>query len=402
MYKVHTLANGLRVVYSRYDGKVAYCGLAVNAGSRDEGNLQGLAHFVEHTLFKGTRKRKAWHILNRMETVGGELNAYTTKEETLVYSVFPAGNMERAVELIADLVMNSIFPEKELEREKEVVLEEIHSYRDTPSESVCDDFEDLIFGGSPLGHNILGTEECLGHIHSGDCCRYLKSLYTPSNMVLFVVGGIAEDKMFRLAERYFSPMHHELCRGLRTEPPVVAPFAEVRDIGSHQAHTIVGARVPGMHDSRKYALLLLNNILGGPGMNSLLNVAIRERRGYAYTVESAVALFSDCGLFTVYFGSDSRYVKKCLRIVDNELCRIADGGLRAQAVEAAKKQYAGQLVVAGDNTENLALSLGKGILYYGKADSLGEIAEKIRSVTSEELREAAAMLYGRCSTLTFL
>lgn len=401
-YTLHTLSNGLRVAYSQRNGNVAYCGVAVNAGSRDEQpKHHGLAHFVEHTIFKGTRRRKAWHILNRMELVGGELNAYTTKEETLVYSVFPAGNMERAVELIADLVLNSMFPAKELEKEREVVLEEINSYRDTPSEAIYDDFEDLIFKGGELGHNILGTKECLSRIGSAECMDYLKNLYVPSNMVLFAVGSIPDDKMFRLAERYFSPMHHSEVRRPRVPSPLLPPFDVCVNADSHQAHTLTGAVTFGMHDSRKYALLLLNNMLGGPGMNSILNVAIRERRGYAYTVESSVTLFSDCGLMEIYFGSDERHVKRCLKLIDDEICRIASGGMRPAAIEAAKKQFVGQLLVGSENLESNALSLGKGVLNFGKVDSINDIAERIRAVSATELSEAAQLIAKR-STLVFL
>lgn len=402
-YSLHTLANGLKVVYCRRPGNVAYCGVAVNAGSRDEDDSrQGLAHFVEHTLFKGTRRRRAWHILNRMELVGGELNAYTTKEETLVYSVFPSGNMERAVELISDLVMNSTFPEKELEKEREVVLEEIRSYQDSPSEALCDDFEDLVFRGSSLGHNILGTEECLSRFGTEECLGFLKNMYVPGNMVLFAVGSIPEEKMFRLSERYFASMHHSLCRNARETPCRLPVFSETRTIESHQAHTIVGVPTFGMHDSRKYALLLLNNMLGGPGMNSTLNVAIRERRGYAYTVESSVSLFSDCGMFSVYFGSDERHVKKCLQLIDSEVARIASGGLRPSSLEAAKKQFAGQLLVSSESLEAYALSLGKGILNFGHADTVNEIAACIQRVTMDEIASVAASIQGNCSTLTFL
>lgn len=400
-YTLHTLPNGLRVAYCRRKGPVGYCGLAVNAGSRDDAPSQlGLAHFVEHTIFKGTRKRRAWHILNRMERVGGELNAYTTKEETLVYSIFPSGNMPRAVELIADLVLNSVFPERELEKEREVVLEEILSYRDTPSEAIYDDFEDLIFKGTDLGHNILGTEDCLEKMSSEDCRNYLKRLYVPDNMVFFAVDDIPENRFFRLVEQAFSPLHH---RREQFRTPIVLPettFHETVGKGHHQAHTMIGTTTFGMHDDRKYALLLLNNILGGPGMNSLLNVAIRERRGYAYTVESAVTLFSDCGLFTVYFGSDESHVRRCLQLIDNELQRLASDGMRPAALEAAKKQYAGQLIVSSDSTENLALSLGKGILNYNRCSSTEEIAEHIRAVSADELRSAASLLVNHCSTLT--
>lgn len=399
---IHTLANGMRAVYCQRRGNVAYCGVAVNAGSRDEGVDRGLAHFVEHTIFKGTSRRRAWHILNRMELVGGELNAYTSKEETLVYSLFPKGNMPRAMELIADLVQNSVFPEHELEKEREVVLEEILSYRDTPSEAVYDDFEDLIFAGNALGHNILGDEDSLQELSSEKCRRFIECLYTPGNMVLFGVGDAAPERFFRLAERHFGSFSRTLVRPGRSVPAVLPQFAETRSVDSHQAHTVIGIPTFGMHDDRKYALLLLNNILGGPGMNSLLNVAIRERHGYAYTVESAVTLFSDSGLMTVYFGSDERYAKRCLNLVDRTLDSLASSTMRQRALDAAKKQYAGQLLVGSESLEGTALSMGKSVMHFGTVSTVDEITARIRSVTAEQLRDAAATIAGRYSRLTFL
>lgn len=399
---IHTLANGMRAVYCQRRGNVAYCGVAVNAGSRDEAGDKGLAHFVEHTIFKGTSRRRAWHILNRMELVGGELNAYTTKEETLVYSLFPTGNMPRAMELIADLVQNSIFPDRELEKEREVVLEEILSYRDSPSEAIYDDFEDLIFAGNALGHNILGDETSLQGLSSEKCRKFIENLYTPDNMVLFGVGDTQPDRFFRLAERHFGCFHRSLARPQRIAPTDVPQFAETRNVESHQAHTLIGIPTFGMHDERKYALLLLNNILGGPGMNSLLNVAIRERHGYAYTVESAVTLFSDCGLMTVYFGSDERYAKRCLQLVDRTLDALASSPMRQRALDAAKKQYAGQLLVGSESLEGTALSMGKSVMHFGTVNTVDEITDRIRSVTADQLRDAAASIARRYSRLTFL
>lgn len=400
-YHYNTLPNGLRIVYQRRQGSVAYCGLAVQAGSRDDGARLGLAHFVEHTIFKGTRRRKAWHILNRMERVGGELNAYTTKEETLVYSVFPSGNMARAVELIADLVCNSTFPEHEIDKEREVVVEEIDSYRDSPADAIYDDFEDLIFADTPLGHNILGNEETLQSLTGADCLDYVANLYVPTNMVLFAVDSIPAERFFALSERYFGVMHHPL-RRLSCKPIVAAaPFEHLRDIDAHQSHTVVGTTTFGMHDSRKYALLLANNILGGPGMNSTLNVAIRERRGYAYTVESTVTLLSDVGLFTIYFGSDHRHTAKCRRLIDDELRRIADGGITERALNAAKKQYIGQLIVSSESSENRALSLGKEVLNFGTTLNVEAVANRIRAVSADDIRAVGQMLCRNLSTLTF-
>ena len=396
-----TLTNGLRVAYLRKPGNVAYCGLAINAGSRDDGNLFGLAHFVEHTIFKGPKKRKAWHILNRMERIGGELNAYTTKEETLIYSVFPSGNMPRAMELISDLVCGSIFPDRELEKEKDVVIEEIQSYRDTPSEAIFDDFEDLIFAGSPLGHNILGDESTLEGIMSQHCMEYIKNLYVPENMVLFAVDSIPAERFQKLAEQFFSHMNHPLNRPERQKITTVERFDIVKDFETHQCHTIIGTQTFGMHDADKYPLLLLNNILGGPGMNSTLNVSIRERRGYAYTVESSVTLLPDCGLFTIYFGSDERHAAKCVRLAEQELTRIAEHGLSANALNAAKKQYTGQLIVSSENPESKALSLGKEILYYNRMLTVGEIVKHINAVSNDDIRRIGEMLLEGRSILTF-
>lgn len=399
---IHTLPCGLRAVYCQRPGNVGYCGVAVDAGSRDEADRKGLAHFVEHTIFKGTKRRRAWHILNRMELVGGELNAYTSKEETLVYSLFPEGNMPRALELIADLVLNSTFPEHELDKEREVVMEEIMSYRDTPSEAIYDDFEDLIFAGNALGHNILGDEDSVQSLSSDDCRSFLDNLYTADNMVLFGLGGMSPDRFFRLADRYFSSLNRTLLRPERQVPAVIAPFAEDRAIDSHQAHTVIGIPTVSMHDERKYALLLLNNLIGGPGMNSLLNVAIRERHGYAYTVESSATLFSDCGLMTIYFGSDERHAQRCLQLVDRTLDSLASTPLRQRALDAAKKQFAGQLLVSSESLEGTALSMGKSVLHFGTVNSVKEITDRLLDVTADEVRDAAATLARRYSRLTML
>lgn len=402
-YYTHTLPNGLRVVFMPIASQVAYCGLSINAGSRDEqpGQL-GLAHFVEHTIFKGTRHRKAWHILNRMERIGGELNAYTTKENTTVYSIFPSRYLDRAAELIADLIAYSIFPEREVMREREVVLDEAASYRDSPSEAVYDDFEDMIWAGSQLGHNILGVEEDLRTFTGSDCHRYLSELYVPGNMVFFVLGALKPQAVFRTVEKHLGCLNHPMPRRSRKAPEVLPVFREERQMGLHQAHTIYGAPVCSMHDERRYALLLLNNMLGGPGMNSLLNIAIRERRGYAYTVESAATLFSDCGVLQVYFGSDLCHVKPSIRVIGDIIDRLASKPLTERALDAAKKQFIGQLVVASDNNEALALSVGKSFLYHGKVESNAATAEHIAAVTAPQLMDAASLILpDKASVLTF-
>lgn len=399
----HTLANGLRLVHVSMPTQVAWCGLAINAGSRDEQEGHyGLAHFVEHTIFKGTKHRRAWHILNRMERVGGELNAYTTKEGTMLYSVFPGEHLPRAVDLLADLVQWSVFPQEELDRERDVVLEEAASYRDTPSDAVYDDFEDLLFADSELGHNILGRKEDLERLSSDDCMRYLKTLYVPANMAFFSVGPAHPDRVFRLAEKAFGAMSHVLPPRHRSVPSSVAPFNKVIQIGTHQAHTIVGARVPDMSHPLRYALMLLNNILGGPGMNSLLNVELRERRGYVYTVESTLTLLSDCGWMEIYLGCDSRDVKSSLRVIDRITARLGQELLPERRLEAYKKQYCGQLVVAADSSEFMAMRAGRGLLYHGTVATVAQTIERIQAVTPDDIARAASYLSrDALSSLTF-
>ena len=398
-----TLPNGLAMVHVATMSQVAWCGLAVNAGSRDEDEGQyGLAHFVEHTIFKGTLHRRSWHILNRMESVGGELNAYTTKEGTMLYSVFPEQHLKRAIDLLADLVQWSVFPQEELDRERDVVLEEAASYRDTPSDAVFDDFEDLMFVGSQLGHNILGVKEDLERLTSEDCMRYLKTLYVPTNMVFFSVGPERPERVFSMVERYFGARSHSVAERHRSVPPTVAPFKQVIEIGTHQAHTVVGARVPDRNSPLRYAVMLLNNILGGPGMNSLLNVELRERRGYVYSVESTLTLLSDCGWISIYLGCDPDDVRSSMRVIDRITNRLSNELLPERRLDAYKRQYCGQLVVAADSAEFLAMNAGRGLLYRGQVAKPDETIARIQAVTPEDIAQAAAYLSAeKLSSLTF-
>ena len=393
IFHTHILPNGLRIIHRPAASKVGYCGLAVNAGSRDELDSQfGMAHFVEHTIFKGTTNRKSWHILNRMELVGGELNAYTSKEETFIYSIFPCEHYGRAIDLLGDLVQNSIFPGEEIEKEREVVLDEIDSYRDMPSEAVYDDFEDYLFAGSGLGHNILGTEKCLENIGSADLMNFLKNLYVPSNMVFFSCGNIKFDKLCKLADKAFGNMSHQLNRKPRIVPVQDNKFTKVFDLENHQSHTLYGSRIFGMYDERKYELALLNNMLAGPGMNSLLNVALREKRGYVYTVESNTTLYSDTGLFSIYFGCDKEHTAPCLRIIRNTLNNLAQNKMTATKLDAVKRQYIGQMLVSFENKENSAIALGKNMLYFNKVSTYEEISERIKAVTADQMLEVARLI----------
>lgn len=397
-----TTVAGMRCVARRVKSPVECCGVAILAGSRDESKDEfGLAHFVEHTIFKGTRKRRSHHIINRMETVGGELNAYTTKEETFVYTIAPAGNLARSVELLGDLIYNCTFPDTELDKEREVVGEEIDSYLDSPMEAVYDDFEDIIFSGSPLGHNILGSRKSIETFNSTTCRNWVDRFYRASRMVFFYVGPASPDRVALLADRHFPAVN-------TIEIPLNIPVAPVPDnnifhcrksIDSHQAHTIMGCRIGGLYSTNRYILALLNNILGGPGMNSLLNVALREHRGLVYSVDSSLTHYTDCGLFSIYFGCDPDDTKLCSKLVNAEIDRLASTSLSERALAMARRQYLGQLTVGSVSIEQSALSLGRATLRKLDYPSIPHVGEILASITPAHIREAAATL-STLSTLT--
>jgi len=398
-----TLSNGLRLVCRRTHSNADYFGVAINAGSRDETpGTYGLAHFVEHTIFKGTLRRHASHIINRMEAVGGELNAFTTKEETNVYAAFPHGNAARAVELIADLVINSQFPERELAKEREVVRDEIDSYLDVPSEAVFDSFEDEFFAGSQLGHNILGLSENLDRFTPEVCRSYIESHYVAERMVAYYSGRMQPERVAALVERYFAALPAAGIPLCRVVPPEVTHFDSTRSIDSHQAHCVIGARVPSIESGARTSLALITNILGGPGMNSRLNVSLRERRGLVYAVDAGMTSFSDCGLFTVYFGSDPADAPRCRALVADELARIASEPLTDRQLRMAKKQFLGQTAMASDNGEQIALNAGRSMLLLGRVVTADDLRRDVEALTAEQLREIAACLTPcRTSSLTF-
>lgn len=389
-----TLPNGLRIVCRPSLSNIAYCGFAVDAGTRDEAeNEQGMAHFVEHLIFKGTRKRKAWHILNRMEAVGGDLNAYTNKEEMVVYSAFLSEDMPRAVELLSDIVFNSIFPQREIERETEVIIDEIQSYEDNPAELIFDDFEDMVFRGHPLGRNILGRPEQLRQFRTSDVLAFTKRLYHPSNMVFFYQGKVDFKKLVRLLEKLTADIPAGEVKDQRIPPPLYIPEHLVISKDTHQAHVMLGSRGYDAYNDKRTALYLLNNILGGPGMNSRLNVALRERRGLVYNVESNLTSYTDTGVFCIYFGTDPEDVDTCLKLTYKELKRMRDVKMTSSQLAAAKKQLIGQICVASDNFENNALSMAKTFLHYNKFENLPELCERIGTLTADNVLEVANEMF---------
>ena len=401
-YSLFILSNGLRVVCCRREGLVSYIGVVINAGSRDEDRShEGLAHFVEHTIFKGTEKRRAWQISSRMESVGGELNAYTSKEETMVYTNAPTGYEERALELLSDLVTSSRFPEDGIEKEREVIVEEIYSYLDSPSERVFDEFEELAFKGSGLAHNILGTPESVRNIKGEDCRNFLDKFYKSENMVVYCVTPLSEKEILRKVEKYFSSLSDKKVEHTRVTPPPMIYFDEKKDNGTHQANTIMGARAFGRTDSRRFALFLLNNYLGGPCMNSKLNRELREKRGYVYAVDSNVSLLSDTGLWFIYFGCDPSNVSKCRKLIEREIDILCNHTMNEVSFERVKRQYCGQLLSSSDHIENRAMSLGKSMLYFNKIHDIASTTKKIMEVTSKEMRDVAEFIFANgLSTLT--
>lgn len=390
----HTLSNGLRIIQVPSPTPVAYCGFAINAGTRDEtSGEQGMAHFVEHLIFKGTTKRKAWHILNRMERVGGDLNAFTNKEETIIYTAFLAEHFARAVELLADIVFHSTFPKNEIAKEVDVILDEIQSYEDSPSDLIFDDFENLIFKGHSLGRNILGDPNLLKTFGSDDALNWTRRFYKPSNMVFFFYGNVDFRHLVRCVEKYVGEIPDSKAEKLYVPLPDYLPERRVIHRDTHQAHVMIGCRSYDAHNEKRTGLYLLNNILGGPGMNSRLNIALREHRGLVYSVESNLTSYTDTGVFSIYFGCDPKDVDTCLTLVEKELKRLCMARLTDSQLAAAKKQIIGQIAVASDNFENLALDMGKTFLHYNRYESQEEVFQRIEALSADCLMEVANEIF---------
>ncbi len=385
-----TLPTGIRCIHKETTREVSHCGLIVNAGSRDErDDEQGLAHFIEHSIFKGTKRRKTFHILNRLDRVGGEINAYTTKEETWVYASFLNTHFERAVELIGDICFNSTFPEKEIEKEKDVIIDEINSYLDSPSEMIFDEFEDLIYEGHPLGVNILGTEQSVKRFTRNDIFNLVGRRYTADNMVFSSVGNMSIEKVKELAEKH---LRHFESKGLND---VRKPFTtyvprEVEEIKNvFQTHCIIGSETMGNDDDRKMTLGLLTNYLGGPAMNSRLSLSIREKHGYTYNIESNYTAYSETGNIQIYLGTDPKFLDKTLKLVDKELQLLRNKKLGTTQLRDAQQQMIGQLALSQDSGVGTMLALGKSYMLYDRVDPLTEVFARIQRITAEDIMDVA-------------
>lgn len=411
MYHYHTLNNGLKIIIRQNGSPVTHAGLYINVGSRDEvGHDEGMAHFIEHSIFKGTDHRRAWHILNRIDGVGGELNAFTTKEETCIYTSSLSIHLDRCLELISDIIFHSTFPEKEIEKEKDVVIEEINSYRDSPADLIYDDFEEFAFEGHPLAHNILGLPRDVRRFTSQRLRDFMRLHYTTDRMVISIVGGIDPKKAIHLCEKYFSgysPISAATSlesQVTRHGSPVYHPFDRSIHRRTHQMHIMVGGLAPSVYDERKVAFSLLNNILGGPAMNSRLNVAIRERFGFCYTIESQYTPLSDTGLFYIYAGIEKEAHDKFLELLHNELNRLGESLLTSTQLHGAKRQYIGQMAINNEVALNEMQSIGKAFLSFDHVDSLEEMQRDIESLSAVEIMNLAHDLFvdSKLSTLTYL
>ncbi len=490
-YNTYTLDNGLRIIHLPSDSKVVYCGYQINAGTRnEEPGEEGLAHFCEHVTFKGTERRKAWHILNCLESVGGDLNAYTNKEGTVYYSAILKEHIARAVDLLTDIVFHSVYPQAEIDKEVEVICDEIESYNDSPAELIYDEFENIIFKDSPLGHNILGTAEQVRAFTTEDALRFTRKLYRPDNAIFFAYGDIdfkklvkligralADDESGKLAEENLpqisqitqisgdensiateksvksvesvGPKNYQSVEKLAAEKlPQISQITQisgdensiateksvssVKSVGpekyqsvgpkkypsvgneiagqtivmqknTHQAHVMIGTRAYDVNDDRRMPLYLLNNMLGGPGMNAKLNLALREHNGLVYTVESTMVAYGDTGIWSIYFGCDEHDVKRCLRLVRKELDKFMLKPLSEAQLKAAKKQIKGQIGVACDNRENFALDFGKSFLHYGWEKNVDRLYEQVDEITAEQIQAVAKELFDkdRLTTLIF-
>ncbi|MFA8449683.1 MAG: M16 family metallopeptidase [Bacteroidales bacterium] len=389
-YQYHTLKNGIRIVHKAVESKVGHCGVFINTGSRDEESDEGgMAHFIEHVIFKGTQKRKAFHVLNRLESVGGDLNAFTTKEETCVYASFLTEYYSRTLELFSDILFHSTFPEREIEKEKDVVVDEIYSYKDSPSEEIFDEFEDLIFKGHSLGRNILGTKTEVKKISRSKVVDFIRQHYNTESMVIASVGNIPFAKLIKQIEKYFSDISHSSNSISRNPFTNYKARMIEKDRNSYLSHCIIGNEAYHRSHSKKNTLVLLNNILGGPGLNSRLNLAVREKYGFTYSIESNYQPYSDTGVFCIYLGTDPVYLKKSVNLVKQELLKLKNKQLGSLQLSGAKKQFYGQLAVSFESNLNEMLSIGKSHLLYEEVDSIESVHKKIEKITSSNLLEVA-------------
>jgi len=395
-YQIHTFKNGLRLVHQQIhnDNAVAHLGLIINTGSRDELKKEnGLAHFIEHVIFKGTKKRKAYHVLSRLEDVGAEITAYTSKEETILQAAFLHQHYERSMELMADIVINSTFPQKELNKEKEVIIDEINSYKDSPFDLIFDDFDSLLFPKHPLGLDILGTKARVRRFTQEDVFKFIRKNYLAPEMVLTSVGNIDFNKLIAYGEAYFSGLSSARRLRERKSPPDYKAVEVIKKKRVYQAHCMIGNRAYSIQEDKRSAFSLLNNYLGGPGLNSRLNLGIREKYGFTYNLESNYTAMSDTGNFSVYLGTDRQYLDRTIELVHKELRLLRETKLGPLQLKKAKQQIIGQIAISEESNANKMINNGRSLLSFNKISNLHSVNKKIQSVTVEQLQEVANEIF---------
>lgn len=403
-FQTCTLANGIKIIHAQVSAPVAHCGFLIHTGSRDESDAEiGMAHFAEHIFFKNTHKRNTYQILSRLEDVGGDMNAYTTKEETCLQASFIVEHYERALELMSDLVFNRCFQDKDVEKEKEVVIDEINSYRDTPSENIFDDFDALMFGSHPFGHPILGRAVHVRKFTADRIEQFVATHYYTDRMVIASAGAVPFARLVKWCEKYFGLIPARLCDTVRVKPETHAALFQETKKHIHQGHCCLGAFGYSFYHPRRICLSLLCNLLGGPGMNTRLNMALREHKGLSYSAEASYTPFTDTGIASVYFSADKENTDLCLDIVHKELQKLRTTRLGTMQLHRAQRQMLGQIAISCDSNENLMLSIGKSFLVFDKVDTLAETALRINRITAEDLMETANEIWtpDRITTLIY-
>lgn len=401
-FETYTLPNGIRGIHRQVRSGVTHCALVVNSGSRDERPSEyGIAHFTEHALFKGTERRKAYQVNCRLENLGGELNAYTTKEDTTLHATTLRHDFSRAVELISDVIFRSTYPEKELRKEREVIADEINTYKDSPSERIYDDFEDMIFAGSELGHNILGSKASIQRISTAEIKSFVGRTYTTDQMVFSSIGNFSAKSAQAVAERYLSDFQPTKREYQRIMPAVYEAFDKRISRHTHQSHGIIGTRGYGITDERRLPLALLVNILGGPSANSLLNLLLREKYGLSYNVEASYTPYSDSGIVGIYFSSDHANTEQCIELIEEEIARLRGELITPRRLQVAKRQFVAQMAISMESNEGYMLGAGKSFLLYKDIDTMEEAYKKVMAITAEQIMEVAKDSFANLSRLIY-
>ena len=401
-FETYTLPNGIKGIHRRTRSSVTHCALVINAGTRDEHKDEyGLAHFAEHAIFKGTKRRKAYQINCRLENRGGELNAYTTKEDTTIHATTLRSDFSKAVELIADVAFNSIFPERELAKEREVIVDEINTYKDSPADMIFDTFEDSIFAGSELGHNILGTKAALMRHTSESIKQFVARTHTTDQMVFSSIGNMSVKSVQSVVSKYLAEQPISTRNFKRLAPEKVEPFERIVNKHTHQTHCIVGARAYDINDDKRLPLSLLVNILGGPSANSRLNTVLREKNGLSYNTEAIYTPYNDCGMVAIYFSSDHHNADLCRELIDNELKSLRTTPPTARQLSMIKRQFLAQMAISMENNEGYMLGAGKSYLVHDEIDTLEEVYCKVSAVKAEQIMEVAEDIFANTSTLIY-